>query len=318
MEENEKVYVTYKDRLFRMLFKDKTRLLELYNAMNGTTYENPEDLEVVTLENAIYMDMKNDLAFVFYDSLTLYEHQSTKNPNIPLRDLFYVSDTYSAMVRNDNLYGSRLIRIPEPRFVVFYNGTAKVAEREQQKLSDAYVKKTEDPALELRVQVININKGYNEELMESCLTLKGYMIFVDKVRSYRTQMSLEAVVDRAITECIQEDVLADFLRKNRTEVKSVCLYEYDQERHIQMEREEAMEEGREEGHKEGREEGRKEGIEEGQKEGQCKERENGIRMLIETCEQLRTPTEQILEILQEKYSLTREQAEESWKRCGKK
>ena len=88
-----KVNRTYKDRLFRMIFKDREKLLELYNAMNGTSYENPEELQIVTLENAVYLAMKNDLAFLFHDELFLYEQQSSKNPNMPLRCLFYVSDS---------------------------------------------------------------------------------------------------------------------------------------------------------------------------------------------------------------------------------
>ena len=87
--------VTHKDRVFRMIFRDKKEFLELYNAMNGTAYTNPEDLVVTTLENAIYMGLKNDISFLIYDQLALYEHQSTDNPNMPLRDLFYVSDIYS-------------------------------------------------------------------------------------------------------------------------------------------------------------------------------------------------------------------------------
>ena len=112
----------YKDRVFRMVFKEKKALLALYNAMNGTAYEDEDALTVTTLENAIYMEMKNDVSFVLYDQLLLYEHQSTKNPNIPLRNLFYVSDVYSALTREEFLYGGIPVKIPEPKFVVFYNG----------------------------------------------------------------------------------------------------------------------------------------------------------------------------------------------------
>lgn len=114
---------TYKDRIFRMVFKEKQEFLELYNAMNGTDYHNPEDLTVTTLENAIYMNMKNDVSFLLHDRLTLYEHQSTDNPNMPLRNFFYVSDIYSRLTQEKNLHCSRPVLIPEPRFVEFYNGT---------------------------------------------------------------------------------------------------------------------------------------------------------------------------------------------------
>ena len=88
----------YKDTVFRMLFSDRKNLLSLYNAISGAHYDNPEMLEIVTLENAIYMGMKNDLAFIIDTELFLYEHQSTYNPNMPLRDLFYISSEYQKLV----------------------------------------------------------------------------------------------------------------------------------------------------------------------------------------------------------------------------
>lgn len=251
---------TYRDRIFRMVFQEKRELLELYNAMNGTDYTRQEDLEITTLENAIYLNMKNDLSFLLYDRLTLYEHQSTDNPNMPLRDLLYVADLYSNLVRDRNIYSTQRISLPEPRFVEFYNGIKKIPERSERKLSDAYAHSTEEPALELKTLVLNINPGNNQELMDKCRTLKEYMIFVEKVRKYRKLLSLEQAVERAVTECMDEDVLADFLRKNRAEVIKVGIYEYNEELHIQMERDEAMEAGFQRGIEEGKAEGKAEGI----------------------------------------------------------
>ena len=243
----------YKDRVFRMIFNSREKLLELYNAMNGTDYENAEDLEIVTLENAIYLSMRNDLAYVFHDELFLYEQQSSKNGNMPLRCLFYVSDSYSRMVKNENLYGSRQIKIPAPTFVVFYNGRGNVEEGELL-LSEAYARKTETPNLELRVKIRNINLGNSKEICEKSRTMREYMIFVDKVRRYSENQPLEAAIEQTVDECIQEDVLRDFLLTHKAEVKKMCLYEYDEERQRKWDREE----GREEGRKEGREEGRME------------------------------------------------------------
>ena len=113
---------TYKDTLFRMIFREKRNLLQLYNALNGTNYTEETDLEIVTLENAIYMNMKNDVAFLLSDRLNLYEHQSTYNPNMPLRDLFYICREYKKLVGQESLYSSTKIQIPSPRFVVFYHG----------------------------------------------------------------------------------------------------------------------------------------------------------------------------------------------------
>ena len=242
----------YKDRVFRMIFIDKVDFLTLYNALNESSYDNPDELEVATLDNAIYMGMRNDVAYVLHERLSLYEHQSTVNPNMPLRNLLYVSDVYSGMTANANLYGSKQIKIPEPMFVVFYNGEAPLVERSVLKLSDMYSKTSEDPALELKTLVLNINPGYNEELKEHCKPLWGYMAFVNKVRTYQKIMPLKDAVEKTINECIEEGILADFLRKNRSEVLKMSLYEYDQERHIRMERADAREDGREEGRAEER------------------------------------------------------------------
>ncbi len=129
---------TYKDRIFRMIFKEKPALLALYNAMNGTAYTDPEELVITTLENAIYLGMKNDVSFMICDRLFLYEHQSTQNPNMPLRNLLYVADLYSVLTKDMFLYGEIPVAIPEPRFVVFYNGQQKMDERSSLRLSDLY------------------------------------------------------------------------------------------------------------------------------------------------------------------------------------
>ena len=128
----------YKDTVFRMLFSDKKNLLSLYNAVNSRDYTNPDDLEIVTLENAIYMGIKNDLAFIMDMNLYLYEHQSTYNPNIPLRNLFYIADEYQRLVVQKSLYSTVIQKIPTPRFIVFYNGTKKVDDYNEFRLSSAY------------------------------------------------------------------------------------------------------------------------------------------------------------------------------------
>ncbi len=125
----------HKDRLFRMIFREKKELLSLYNAVNGTSYTNAEDLEIVTLENAIYMNMKNDLAFIMDSYLNLYEHQSTYSPNMPLRDLFYIAKELQGQVNHRDLYRNTLIKIPTPRFLVFYNGSEEQAEKKYLRLS---------------------------------------------------------------------------------------------------------------------------------------------------------------------------------------
>lgn len=232
----------YKDTVFRLLFAKKDKLLSLYNAVNGTDYTEAEALEVNTLENAIYMNMKNDISFVFDFSLNLYEHQSTVNPNMPLRNLFYVSKVLQKMVKDRNLYSSTIVTIPTPRFVVFYNGTEEYPERKVEYLSSAYEKEIENKELELAVTVINLNRG-NEELLEACKLLKEYVLYVECVRKYVSEMDVEAAVNQAVDECIREGILAEFLSENRAEVVEVSIFEYDEEKHMNFVRAEGYEEG---------------------------------------------------------------------------
>lgn len=180
-----KVNRKYKDTVFRMLFSDKERLLELYNAVSGKNYNNADELEIVTLENAVYMGMKNDLAFLLNMNIYLYEHQSTVNPNMPLRDLFYITSEFSELVELKSLYSSALIKLPTPNFVVFYNGDIEIGDVSEYRLSDSYMTSVEEPALELRVTVLNVNYGKNVKLMEQCESLKEYAQYVALVRKYK-------------------------------------------------------------------------------------------------------------------------------------
>ena len=253
----------YKDTVFRMLFSEKENLLSLYNAVTGNAYQNADDLKIVTLENAIYMGMKNDLAFMLETNIYLYEHQSTLNPNIPLRDLIYIGIEYQQYVNNKSLYSSSLQKIPAPKFMVFYNGTDAVDDRVELRLSNAYEHLAGEPDLELKVLMLNVNEGHNKELMEQCQTLKEYAIYVARVRKYTSEMNLNDAVARAIDECIKEGILVEFLRKNRSEVKMVSILEYDKEWEEKKLRKAEYEAGR----SEGIEIGKSEGIEIGKSKG---------------------------------------------------
>ncbi len=220
----------YKDTVFRLLFSDKRRLLELYNAVSGRHYDNPDELEIVTLENAVYIGMKNDLAFLLDTGIYLYEHQSTVNPNMPLRDLFYIAAEYNKMVEMKSLYSSAVQKIPTPNFIVFYNGEEEMEDICEYRLSDAFEPRVDNPSLELRVTVFNVNYGRNPELMEQCRTLRDYAHYVSLVRKYRAESgSLDEAVARAIDECISNEIISDFLRKNRAEVEMTSIFEYNQE-----------------------------------------------------------------------------------------
>ena len=271
----------HKDRLFRMIFREKKELLSLYNAVNGTSYTNAEDLEIVTLENAIYMNMKNDLAFIMDSYLNLYEHQSTYSPNMPLRDLFYIAKELQGQVNHRDLYRNTLIKIPPPRFLVYYNGSEEQAEMKYLRLSDAFQKSMDDPDLELVVTMLNINLGKNRKLLEQCQTLKEYAIYVKKVRTYAKSMKVEEAVDRAVRECINEGILREFLLRNRKEAVEMSIFEYDEEAVFEIVRKDEYEKGLQEGLEKGIEQGIEKGIEEGREEGFSAGKADAILELLE-------------------------------------
>ena len=242
-EKNTNVRRDYKARLFEMIFRKKEELLGLYNAVNGTNYSDPDKLEINTLENAIYLSMHNDVSFIIDSRLSLYEHQSTYSPNLPLRYLFYVSDLYSKMTKDCNLYGSRRIILPSPRFLIFYNGKEERPEREVLELAEDFETQEEDPWLNLKAVLLNINSGYNNDIVNACKTLSDYVTYTSRVREYAELVDIEEAVERAITECIAEGILADFLTRYRNEAKKMSIYEYDEERQRIWDREEGKEEG---------------------------------------------------------------------------
>ncbi len=254
----------FKDTIFRMLFRDKQNLLALYNAVTGKYYEDAEELEIVTLENAVYVGMKNDLAFVIDFEIYLYEHQATVNPNMPYRMFQYISEEYERLTKDESFYCNRLVKLPTPHFVVFYNGVEPLPERQIHKLSDAYLVTEEFPQLELQVLVLNINEGYNEEIKEQCRILNEYMQYVNRVRSYQRDMQLAEAVDRAVDECIREGILRDFLLANKAEVKKMSIYEYDDEAVKNLIAKNAYEDGMTDGITQGITQGIAQGITQGE------------------------------------------------------
>ena len=207
-----KIKRTYKDSLFRMIFQDREALLSLYNAINGTCYDQPEELIITTLEDAIYLGWKNDVSFLIQDVLSLYEHQSTKNPNMPLRGLFYISSLFRGYLKENELdpYSSALLKLPTPRYIVFYNGTKEEPDRMELRLSDSFIRKEDEPCIECKALVLNINYGHNQELMGACRKLYEYAYFVQKVREFLGEgLIRDAAIDRAVVHCIEADILKD-------------------------------------------------------------------------------------------------------------
>lgn len=234
----------HKDTVFRKLFSDKNALLSLYNALFNTEYTDPNELTVVTLENAIYMKQKNDLACIIDLRLTLIEHQSSFNPNMPLRMLKYIVDLFDTITIDEDIYSSRQVFLPSPVFIVFYNGLADQPERRTLRLSDSYMSHpNEDAHLDLVVTQLNINDGYNEELKQHCPELFGYAHFVSLIRSgINAYGNIKKATDEAIDICINEGILPDFFNKNRKEVAMMSIYEFDEERHNRTLREDGREE----------------------------------------------------------------------------
>lgn len=251
----------YKDGLFLMIFRNKSSLLRLYNAVRGSNHTNPEDLAVTTIENVIYMGMKNDVSFIINNQLNLYGAQSTWNPNMPLRGLFYFSDVYQGYIAEHglNLYSSKRINLPSPNYIVFYNGTKEEPDSKILRLSDSFIKQDgEEACLECTAAMININFGRNQQLMEACHELYEYSYLINQVRvGLHSGLTLPDAIDQAVEHCIAHDILRSFLLRHRTEVTNMILKEFDLEKHIKYEKAESYADGHAAGHIEGQETERK-------------------------------------------------------------
>ena len=322
----------YKDNVFCLLYRDKNNLLDLYNGLNDTNYTNVDDLTVTTLKGGVYMKYKNDASFVFGQDLYMFEQQSSRNPNMPLRFLHYLSDVYRQMYTNSDLHRSTMLKIPVPHFVTFYNGKQPLETESILRLSDMYEKKIDCPELELMVRVININTGaiinqklldtekndiingtnqsddfdksnkninvgnatnshtYSSEFLSKCETLKDYMTFVNKVRVKTDveKIDIRTAVTEAVDECIAENVLSEFLKNHREEVITVSIYEYDEEGHLEIVKEE----------------GRQLGI----AEGRQLELTKGINAFIKLCKDMNLSDDDTVNKLIEDYQLSKDEA----------
>ncbi|MBO4375369.1 MAG: hypothetical protein J5829_09715 [Lachnospiraceae bacterium] len=277
----------YKSRLFGFIFgreENREWTLALYNAINGSAHDNPADITINTLEDVVYLGMKNDLSLLvsdrvsFYRTMELYEQQSTYNPNMPIREFMYAGKLYDKYIYTSKLhrYGSKLMPLPIPKLVVLYNGEDKREDQTILRLSDAFREEirrnivsekadlTEDqirtvteerlekadPDIEVKVRMININYGHNRALLDACGPLREYSWFVDRVRENNKpdqtgeRMSIETAIDKALDEMPEEFVIKQFLMANRAEVKDMCLTEYNEAEVMEMFKEEGREEER--------------------------------------------------------------------------
>ena len=281
----------YSDSLFRMLFNNKKALLELYNAFNSSSYQNEDGLEITTIQDVIYMGMKNDVSFLIGCYMNLYEAQTTKNPNMPLRGLFYFASLYRSYVKknNLNLYSSRQLSLPTPRYIVLYTGPAEEPEQRIYRLTDSFADK-ENACLECTAVVLNVNTGHNAEITKQCRLLYEYTCFLATARQciQDSGKSKAEAIDEAVTQCINRGILADFLTKHRAEVIEMCITEYDLDAHMKA----TYEEGREDG----------------KADGKAEEQLHGIQAVISTSRRYHASRKDVMEDLVKEYLLTEMEA----------
>ena len=250
----------YKSDVFSMLMEEPKYALDVYNALNDSDYDDPNIIEIKNLDKCVSLSIRNDAAFIIGMNLNIYEHQSTYNPNMPLRSLIYLADILKPLIKDAAIYSSSKIKIPTPNFVVFYNGTEDRPQKEIQKLSDLY-DHDDNINLELVCTVYNINPGFNKDISKRSYVLRGYTIFVEKVRENLINNISEAV-SNAVEYCISHDILADFFARRKDEVIRNMTIDMTFERRMELEieaaKQVAAEEGRAEGHAEGLAEGRNE------------------------------------------------------------
>ena len=251
------VNIKYKDRLFRAYFgaeENRDKLLSLYNALNDSNYEDPTELEINTLDDVIYMKMKNDVSFIVDGYMSLYEHQSTINPNMPFRGLCYFAKMYEKYKAQQhiNMFTSSIQKIPTPQYYVFYNGKTEAPDKTILRLSDAFMQPVKEGEFEWTAVMLNVNNGRNNELMDRCRPLAEYALLVDKVREYQASgMEFADAIDAAVTWCIKNDCMVEYLRKHREEVTDMWLTEYNEEEVKEAMRLNGLAEGRAEGLAEG-------------------------------------------------------------------
>ena len=241
----------YKDSVFVDFFSEdrtaKTNFLALYNALHGTDYQSTAILKNIRLKQVLYMSFANDVSYLVDNKIiVLAEHQSTINPNMPIRCLEYIARLYEQFYKSKEKYSRKQVAIPTPEFYVFYNGKEPYRGDSLLKLSDSFTQTHDEYALELSVKVVNINYDKTNEILKLCKPLKQYSLFVDAVRR-NIAVDKEHGFEKAIKECIQNDILREYLQRKSKEVLNMLIGEYDYDTDIAVQREESFDMGRLEG-----------------------------------------------------------------------
>ena len=233
----------------------KENFLSLYNALHNTELKDTEQLKNVRLDQVLYMSFYNDVSYLVDNKIiVLAEHQSTINPNMPLRCLEYISRLYETLFESKEKYSRKLLQIPIPEFYVFYNGEEDYPSDKILKLSDAFMEKIGEANLELTVKVININKQNSHPILENCKTMYEYTVFVETVRKWKETDQINGF-EKAIEECIQNNILKDYLKRKTKEVLNMLVAEYDYETDIAVQREESLRIGIQQGIEQGIQQG---------------------------------------------------------------
>ena len=233
----------HKDRVFNLIFgreENKSWTLSLYNAVNNSDFTNYDDIQIETIENYLYMSMKNDVAFVIGDYINLYEHQSTYNPNMPLREMIYLSRLYEKIIKKNkmNIYSEKQLILPAPRFIVFYNGKQEIEDKVL-RLSDAFPANVRDKSdIQISVKMLNINYGHNKELMDKCDALKQYSLFISLIRKYSESFGIDEAINKSIDD-MPDGRLKSYFEWHRAEVLQMLFTEYDEKDYIDAIRKEA-------------------------------------------------------------------------------
>ena len=271
-QESPEIARTYKDSVFVTIFHDKAKLIELYNALFDTDYDENTPIDIVTIKDVLFRTLKNDVAFVMDGRfVVLVEHQSSINENMPLRDLLYISTVLKRMIDSSQLYREKKLMIPRPRFIIFYNGTKDFPAYQELKLSDSFLgkkQKNEEDALQLIVQVYNINTEKNSEILKKCETLRQYSRFVEVMRSYKEigELTNEVIV-KIIGQCKGEGILTEFLDKYGTEIVEMLFKELTREEDLEISRLDGYDEGFANGENAGFTKGESVGFSKGERAG---------------------------------------------------
>ena len=271
-KQEQEVKRTYKDSVFVTIFHEKAKLIELYNALFDTNYDESAPIDIVTIKDVLFRTLKNDVAFVLGGRfVVLVEHQSSINENMPLRDLMYISTVLKRMIDTTRLYREKRLMIPRPEFIVFYNGTKDFPAYQELRLSDSFLgekQKDEEDALQLIVKVYNINTEKNSEILGRCETLRQYSRFVEIMRSYREDSELtNDVIVEVLNRCKKEGVLTEFMDKYGTEIVEMLFKELTREEDLEISRLDGYEEGFNSGERAGFSKGERAGFSKGERAG---------------------------------------------------